>query len=434
MTNYNKFQNTYKRTPHSPLIHFQWDSDYATLRATEVKPKLDRYIVKHCREIPKQWKKDNINGKISLNYKMRIVTDENNKPIDLGRNTPYDIFYGNMGENTPIKKGVMNKSTLTITCFHKDLLKYIDEIIGDFFIVTNFGTMQSKGFGSFTVDGKENSINHIYDVLRKEYTSGGYCYCFKPKDKNLIFNQIIMVYSLIKSGHNLSRDGKYPKNNIVNEKDYSNLYYHRSLLYQYVRIMEKNDKAVNMGNEKAWMKQKNIVPKLNASGYYKVEQNDNYSRYVRALLGICENIRYKNEGHSAVTVKIEEQPSGETEEEKKANKIQRLNSPILFKVIDDRVYFVGCEPNENIYGKKFSFASSSMTLCVPKKGELPDNFMNEFMEYCAKELNKYFKEVREYFEALKLYNSNEYLNLSKYEKDFRNTANITILRGQIKSE
>ncbi len=443
MTNYNKFQNTYKLTPHSPLIHFQWDSDYATLRATEVKPKLDRYIVKHCREIPKQWKKDNINGKISLNYKMRIVTDENNKPIDLGRNTPYDIFYGNMGENTPIKKGVMNKSTLTITCFHADLLKYIDEIIGDFFIVTNFGTMQSKGFGSFTVDGKENSINHIYDVLRKEYTSGGYCYCFKPKDKNLIFNQIKMVYSLIKSGHNLSRDGKYPRNNIVNEKDYSSLYYHRSLLYQYVRIMEKNDKAVNMGNEKAWMKQKGIVPKLNASGYY-VEQNDNYSRYVRALLGIGERIEYlkekpaKGKKIKKETVTITEQPEGKDEKEKKAKKIERLNSPILFKVINDRVYFVGCEPNENIYGKRFSFASSmkrrGMTLCVPQKGELSDNFMNEFMEYCAKELNKYFKEVREYFDALKLYNSNEYLNLSKYEQDFRNTANITILRGKIKSE
>ena len=174
MTSYNKFQNTYTLIPHSPLIHFQWDSDYATLRATEVKPKLDRYIVKHCREIPKQWKKDNINGKISLNYKMRIVTDENNKPIDLGRNTPYDIFYGNMGENTPIKKGVMNKSTLTITCFHADLLKYIDEIIGDFFIVTNFGTMQSKGFGSFTVDEKSVDDKHICEVLKTEYTNNGH--------------------------------------------------------------------------------------------------------------------------------------------------------------------------------------------------------------------------------------------------------------------
>ena len=32
--------------PQSPLIHFQWDQPGAALRATEVKPKLDRYIIK----------------------------------------------------------------------------------------------------------------------------------------------------------------------------------------------------------------------------------------------------------------------------------------------------------------------------------------------------------------------------------------------------
>ena len=32
---------------HTPIIHFQHDQDGATLRATEVKPKLDRFIIKH---------------------------------------------------------------------------------------------------------------------------------------------------------------------------------------------------------------------------------------------------------------------------------------------------------------------------------------------------------------------------------------------------
>ena len=30
---------------HTPLIHFQQDQEGATLRATEVKPKLDRFII-----------------------------------------------------------------------------------------------------------------------------------------------------------------------------------------------------------------------------------------------------------------------------------------------------------------------------------------------------------------------------------------------------
>ena len=306
MTSYNNFQNTYTLTPHSPLIHFQWDSDHAALRATEVKPKLDRYIVKHYGKIPERWKKDDINGKISLNYKMRIVTDENNEHIDLGRNTPYDIFYGNMG-----KKGVMNKSTLTITCFHKDLLKYIDEIIGDFFIVTNFGTMQSKGFGSFTVDKKSIDYKYICDILKIEYTNEGHCYTFRTNSR-FTFKNIKTIYSLIKSGLNFTND---------------------------------NDNKKNADSD--------------------------------------PNIPLKGKKIIKEVVTITEQPEGNDEKGKKAKKIERLNSPILFKVINNVVYFVGCEPNESIYGKTFSFSSTlgHNTLTVPEKNDLPQDFMNSFMHY-----------------------------------------------------
>ena len=36
-----------KLKQHTPLIHFQHDQEGATLRASEVKPKLDRFIIKH---------------------------------------------------------------------------------------------------------------------------------------------------------------------------------------------------------------------------------------------------------------------------------------------------------------------------------------------------------------------------------------------------
>jgi len=47
------------------------------------------------------------------------------------------------------------------------------------------------------------------------------------------------------------------------------------------------------------------------------------------------------------------------------------------------VYFVGCEPNESIYGKTFSFSSTlgHNTLTVPGKNDLPQDFMNSFMHY-----------------------------------------------------
>ena len=39
------FKLTFKLKQHTPLIHFQHDQTGATLRATELKPKLDRFLV-----------------------------------------------------------------------------------------------------------------------------------------------------------------------------------------------------------------------------------------------------------------------------------------------------------------------------------------------------------------------------------------------------
>ena len=61
----------------------------------------------------------------------------------------------------------------------------------------------------------------------------------------------------------------------------------------------------------------------------------------------------------------------------------------MFKVIDDIVYFVGCELNEKIYGKRFLFSSEFKhddTLTVPKKEDLPSDFMNDFMHYAYQKL------------------------------------------------
>ena len=178
------FQKTYTLLPQSPLIHFQWKQPGAALRATEVKPKLDRYIIKRYGEpIPDNWR--NEQSPNALNYKLRLVADgspefsllgyigrrnadtpEKQEYVNIG--CPYDIYYGNMGTNDE-KRGVTVKIRMTVDCFLPELLKYIDDIIGDFFIVKNFGTMQGKGFGSYIVDGKPNDSNYICQTLTTEY-------------------------------------------------------------------------------------------------------------------------------------------------------------------------------------------------------------------------------------------------------------------------
>ena len=64
---------------HTPIIHFQHDQDGATLRATEVKPKLDRFIIEKLEKsgvnnIETGWF-NNIEKK-SLDYQMHITSDD----------------------------------------------------------------------------------------------------------------------------------------------------------------------------------------------------------------------------------------------------------------------------------------------------------------------------------------------------------------------
>lgn len=58
---------------------------------------------------------------------------------------------------------------IQITCFISDLKKFIDENIAEFFAVTNFGTMQNKGFGSFTIEGMEEET--VIEALKNNYDS-----------------------------------------------------------------------------------------------------------------------------------------------------------------------------------------------------------------------------------------------------------------------
>lgn len=369
------FNKEYTLKPHSPLIHFQWDQKNAGLRATEVKPKLDKYI-KRCAEkdkgtVPKNWIIKN-SPKQALDYKMSISTVGECKIVELGylkelkSNSPYDIFYGNMGAENK-KKGVIAEHKLTIICFNKELREYINKVIGDFFIVTNFGTMQGKGFGSFTVKGYREDSEYICNTLKKEYGSKA-CYRFLT-ERGKGFKQIKCLYSLMKTGINTK--------NSRGEQ----IAYRRSILFDYMHKPE-----IEIGNEKAWMKQKGIAPSLGKESV----QIDKVSRYVRALFGICEAIDFKNslsnpKDKVKVTIK-------ETSKE-----VERLNSPVLFKVINNYVYFIGTEINDEIYGKTFKFSSikGSGTIIVPTKEELPENFMDDFMHYAFLKINECKNDFRE---------------------------------------
>jgi len=345
----------YELKCHSPLIHFQPDQPGATLRATEVKPKLDRFLKKRYGDtILKEWKMDP--DKDALRYKMHFKVKGRQEIVELGMRTDYEIFYGNMGDGTVRKKGVLGNVSLQIICAIPELRKLIDESIAEFFVVTNFGTMQNKGFGSYTVVGKNLSPNELAGILKAEYGAQK-CYMFQGGEKP--FARIKTVYGMIKSGVNFRN-------------------YQRSLLFLFLHQHKK------IGNEKAWLKQNGYAPSdvgQNAGRYPKNDPHPSY--YVRALLGIGDHIDFINDLNNRgnkTTVSIKCDRGG----------IERLHSPILFKVIENNVYYVAQRIDERIYGTTFRFSSprgGGGSLTVPTKEVLGEAFIDEFLAYCEKELN-----------------------------------------------
>lgn len=223
---------TVKLEQHTPLIHFQHSQQGATLRASEVKPKLDKFIltklgdenyeiisdaefqnvadifcVRHPNidfynlSIEKQYyeigkyiakQKGWLVGKgehSALDYKMSIrskgsknvsmnVTPENGGYYPDRENS---LFMGNMGgrPEDEVLNFIMNDTIDITLCFKSDeiyngLNVIIKQSICSFFIDTGFGNRSSKGFGSFTVneiDGVEQSL----PSMMPEWNRVGFC-------------------------------------------------------------------------------------------------------------------------------------------------------------------------------------------------------------------------------------------------------------------
>jgi hypothetical protein len=153
-----------KLKQHTPLIHFQSEQEGATLRASEVKPKLDKYIVSksggetEMRNSPIMGNWFINKEHPALNYKMRIEIGE--KEVSTNK---LPMYFGD-------KKAVIDKKQLTqitIFCLSAGLEVKIKELIVAFFNDTTFGARQSKGYGSFTVVeiNEETKPSHYYSFF-----------------------------------------------------------------------------------------------------------------------------------------------------------------------------------------------------------------------------------------------------------------------------
>lgn len=383
---------------HTPLLHFQPNEPGATLRASEVKPKLDKYILSKMK----------VEERCALDYKLSIYAEGDIKEYlaasylsrraldTLNRNNINKIeispYFAQEKENKSLvasrnirqdwknfpKKGLLNNGNVQLTIIgNHEVLELISKYIQYFFLEENFGTRQSKGFGSFTVVSiKIHSMGedkNIRLVNNDEVLSSNNEFCYKSNQSyniNDAFKEISNVYKIIKSG--------------------SNIPYRKSLLMTYF-----SNHTPKIRWEKKYIKKefKAIAGKyrLRVNSPQKVDYNDSGGfKFVRALLGLpnqyeflLENPPVQN-GKMIATIKNN---AG----------IERFKSPITFKVIDGYIYIIGKRIPEQILDKTFEFSVS-----VEKDNtfndvyigtlETPEYFdLKKFMEYAMRSRTNFRK-------------------------------------------
>lgn len=199
-------QLEFKLEQQTPLLHFQHTQQGATLRATEVKPRFDRWLVQKvwnnqfhsCKTFlvgydpndPDALQDKFADGYRALNYKMRIepgndlsdqvVMKQNpaqrkgnpilhpllGTPMETTSNYPSNtqsVIMSNIGGRLP--EEVVNFSLYDYVDVHMavkdpDLADALKTNFKDFILSVNFGNRKSKGFGSFiVVDDQDEAID-----------------------------------------------------------------------------------------------------------------------------------------------------------------------------------------------------------------------------------------------------------------------------------
>ncbi|MBP6456646.1 MAG: hypothetical protein KA275_07955 [Chitinophagaceae bacterium] len=388
------YKLTFTLKQHTPIIHFQHDQAGATLRASEVKPKLDKFIIEQCKlteiitvdnkpkEVPKEeFKNYFINeGKqhLALDYKMRVEGIGENKYkglLDLKAKTiklengnlketldtsiTIPTYFGNLMKLNEFKDGKPFKKvsyfdtvTLIIFTSNEKLRDNINSCIDNFFFLNNFGTRQSKGFGSFTNMNNENKVSIPYLAFNIDKN--------QENPFEIVFNVINYYHPRLKSGVNYSFQKKVapPKKNPPRFCHYQEAY-----IKIYLR-----EKKMDYIWDKKWLKE--IFFPLTPSAENK--------KLVRAFLGLSYDFKFGTNINPCNPIGVLPKSKIEISLNLEKNEIERIKSPITYKPIkvkdEWRIYIlvkdIHIKENNNLitdHEFEFKFQQSNGKLNTPKE-------------------------------------------------------------------
>lgn len=304
----------------SPMLHFQGREDGATIRATELKPKLDRFILSwiafenskitwdkdalnsetlmlnNCvKELIKEhqdWFIDKTGEKHALNYKVRIIAGNKSNKIT-GK------YFGNAGYVLKQSKhgySYYDSIFVKIKCFNEDLKNKIIELFPLFIDSTAFGLQQGKGYGNYRVkkiDDKDIPYTIEENIIKiKDHFS-------KDNDDLLIYKlELTKDLDYVAVLNAIANYNRYLKSGLRCGRNYPSV-----LMKKYLKMDEKKWEIIN---EKKAMKHKlaknynidRLIRKDFQGKSIDIDNNMNASYdeekvyYTRGILGFAPTYTY----------------------------------------------------------------------------------------------------------------------------------------------
>lgn len=326
------FIRSYNLTAQTPLIHFQWRMRDAALRASEVKPKLDRFILKSFAEnentVPGEWYGSEENR--ALDYKMQIQRTTEKEWIDTNKIKSYFTSFSDKEG----KRSIFFDCRLDIICHIPDLAEYIDKNIKKFFILNVFGARQSKGFGGFLVEG--TTPEEVYEEISGKY--GTFLYAETEETATTLqkLNHMYTLYSVMKNG--------------INRTSYSEKTGEYQFPGRYIKgYAVREFLPENTGSDKAFIKSKIISEKLRGG----LKENPEYDKFtfIRAILGLADNYVFAKADRTSAKIRFYsfDKNTG------KSREIEKFRSPVSIRLFGNRIYIFIEDTYKQMTDRNFAF-------------------------------------------------------------------------------
>jgi len=370
----NQFKLEFTLKQHTPLIHFQHDQEGATLRATELKPKLDKFLISKYKDEIDVFIKKTASGDEFLDYKVAVDT-EDKKPVQIpsidnfsagNRESKISLVLANMGrgENDKTRFSFFEEITVSIICLNKSLKDIIEKYFCQFLLRTNFGNRQSKGFGSFYLAEHD-----------KNYVTPHTTYHFEVSDSISIqlelFSNINLFWRSLRSGINNGTG-----------KSFRTTFYFKSLMFAYAKSKSVQWEKKTIKSELFFDILEDQKDSRNNNDTLHFESKNKY--LMKDMLGLSVQETWKSYSNAVLTKKHVVKDSSDNWIN---GEIERMKSPIMFKPIFNtqnnsvKVFVQVNKIPSKIRSEFFEVSNSISSKKVKIKFAPNEYYINDFFEF-----------------------------------------------------